>query len=253
MTKVKIQPIIELARCESLLRDQGTILGFGWTLLNPIVNWLVLFTMFAPWASAIQSEYSLYLLVGLVYWNFFSQATGALLTAFDRRRFLALNIAIPPFSFLLSAFVAIFKPFLVENAVLIALLAVLGRLSIEALWAVPTAVGLTAGLALIAGILLSVLNSFLRDAGHLWALLLRMGFFVTPVFLPREFISQRAGGYLLTLNPLVGCLDSARIMIATSTPTSLSSLPCTLLSICVLTILTPPLFKKFQSRLIEAI
>ena len=53
------------------LRDQGSFLGFLWTLLHPFVLLAVLYALFATRLGEGVAHFPTYLLIGIVHWSFF--------------------------------------------------------------------------------------------------------------------------------------------------------------------------------------
>ncbi len=58
------------------MRDQSTILGFIWTLLYPLLLFIILFALFRQRLGADIPNFSVYLLIGIVHWNMFASATN---------------------------------------------------------------------------------------------------------------------------------------------------------------------------------
>jgi len=52
------------------------LLGFFWTLLYPALMFVVLYALFIKWVGRFVDQYAAYLLIGLVFWNFFQRATS---------------------------------------------------------------------------------------------------------------------------------------------------------------------------------
>lgn len=253
MTQAVLAQAYALAKCESRQRDQGTTFGFAWTLLNPFLNWLILFLLFADWARGTQQHYSLYLLIGLVYWGAFGRMTQTLLSVYSRRRFLASNVPLEPSVLYIASFCSILLPFLVENVIILFICALLGTFSLQSLWALTAASGLLCMLAFPVGILLSTINVFFRDTAHLWSMTLRLGFFLTPIFLPKSFIAERTGEALVTSNPMAGILDVARIAIAPAANIDLSALAVVGVGIVLASATAALLLRKVRHRLVESI
>src|SRR5689334_3334544 len=67
----------QLIKSDFKLRYQGSVLGYVWTLLRPLLMFLVLylvFTVFLPLGKGIP-HYPVYLLLGIVLWTFFTDVT----------------------------------------------------------------------------------------------------------------------------------------------------------------------------------
>src|SRR5207237_8705306 len=96
-----------LTRTEFRLRDQGTLVGFLWTLMHPLFIFAVLSTMFAHWMAPKIPHYSACLLIGIVQWNFFLSGTEAGLTSLRRKARLMASFAFPRALIVLSSVVAV--------------------------------------------------------------------------------------------------------------------------------------------------
>lgn len=66
---------ISLAKTEFKLRNEGSYLGLLWYLLNPLLTFTLLFFVFTDKLGQNISYYPLYLLLGIIIFNFFRQAT----------------------------------------------------------------------------------------------------------------------------------------------------------------------------------
>ena len=66
---------LQLAIAEFKLKNEGSYLGIFWYLLNPILTFIVLFLVFSDRLGTGIPQYSLYLLSGVIIFNFFQSAT----------------------------------------------------------------------------------------------------------------------------------------------------------------------------------
>jgi ABC-type polysaccharide/polyol phosphate export permease len=199
----------ELAWTEFKLTDQGTLLGFLWTLLYPALMFAVLYALFIKWLGRFVDRYAAYLLVGLVFWNFFQRATSLGLSSLTRRSALVQNFKVPLEDLVLSSVAAAFLSFLLELAVLGAFLAALGC---PPSWSWLTAGGHALALLLLAygaSLFLARLAVEFQDVQRIWDVLSTALFYLTPVFYPLDIISPSKRAVLL-LNPLARVLVSVR-------------------------------------------
>ena len=116
----------ELTRTEFKLRDQGTALGFAWTLLHPALMFIVLYTLFINWLGKFVDQYAAYLIIGLVQWQFFEKATMLGLGSLRRKSNLIRNFRFAREIIVLSAVGSVFWSYLLETAVLMVFLLLLG-------------------------------------------------------------------------------------------------------------------------------
>lgn len=199
----------EMTRGEVLLRDQGTALGFLWTLLHPALMFVVLYGVFARWVAKAVDGYVLYLLAGLFLWNFFQKATTYALGSFKRARGTVLNYRFPREIVVLSAVGAVLWSSLMELAVLLAAAAFLGQTPRVSWLLLPVILAVELELALGVGLFLAVGAVEFQDVERIWEVLSAALFYLTPVFYPLAALSPRLQA-LLRFNPLVLVLELFR-------------------------------------------
>lgn len=104
----------------------GSLLGFAWSMLNPLLMMLVLYMVFSNIFRFNQEHFALYLLIGIASWRFFANGSSAALNSIVGKSSLVTKIFIPryilPMSIVLSALISSILEFLV----LIPLLVVFG-------------------------------------------------------------------------------------------------------------------------------
>jgi len=198
-----------LTRTEFRLRDQGTVIGFLWTLLHPLFIFLILHTLFRHAMAPLIPQYASCLLIGIVQWNFFSTGTSAGLTSLLRKSGLISSHSFPRVLVVLSAVSAVLLSHLLEWGVLLAALTALGARPGLGWLALPALIA--AELALVVGVscLLAVTAVRLRDLERAWSLILYGLFFMTPVFYTAEALGGSAPN-LTALNPLAWVIGATR-------------------------------------------
>ena len=217
MTNKDLQKLTALARVEWLQRQQSTFLGFLWTMLNPALMFCVLYVIFVKWMGNKQDDYALFLIVGIVEWNFFSSATSYTLASLQRRASILNNFPIKPEIPVLAAVLSSYFSHLLELAALTLLLLVFGR-SVNSywLWIIPLDIIcllLSAGI----GMILAWLFVFYYDLERIWGIILTAGFFLTPIFYPLSII-EPGRRRLLELNPMTAIIENLRLAVDGTPP-----------------------------------
>jgi ABC-type polysaccharide/polyol phosphate export permease len=200
-----------------------SILGWTWSLLNPLAT-MVIFTVVFRFFLKIEATpgdpsglhvFALFLLCGLLPWNFLSNgmtgSMGALIANsnlikkvfFPREILVASNIASWVVSLLLEVGVLAVVLLLAGNMVLPWLLPTIGLVLVQVMFVV--------GL----GLLLSVLNVYFRDVQHFVGILLQIWFYATPIVYPisyvRDALKDSPGVFTLyKLNPMVRFVEAYR-------------------------------------------
>lgn len=199
----------EMTRTGFKLRDQGTFLGFFWTLLHPAIMFVILHQLFTKWVGKFVSDYPFYLLIGIVQWNFFSGATSNALTCFERKATLVKNFNFPKEIAVLSSVAVVFMSYILEVAILMLFLLVMTH-DLSWSWAYfPFLIAAQTLWILGLSFFLAVLGAEYRDMSRIWTILMNAGFFMVPIFYPLNLIAERKRSWLL-LNPFVHIMDGSR-------------------------------------------
>src|SRR3954471_19227202 len=95
----------ELVRTDFKLRYQGSFLGYAWSLLRPLLIFIILYIVFVKFLKlgAGIPHFPVYLLLGIVIWNFFNEMTVQSLTSIVGRGDLIRKIRIPRWIIILSS------------------------------------------------------------------------------------------------------------------------------------------------------
>lgn len=183
-------------------RYKNSIFGVLWSLLNPLAMMLVFTLLFSVLGRGGSTrQYAIFVLVGLIPWNFFSGSMVSGTTSVVGNSSLVKKVYFPrellPFSSLLSNLVN----FAIAFVVLVVFLYAFGLgLTVHALW-VPailvTQIIFTLGLVLLLG----GLNVFYRDVMMILEVVLLAWFFLTPVFYSLNFYGETATLFGVTFNP----------------------------------------------------
>jgi ABC-2 type transport system permease protein len=214
-----------LAVSEFKLRFFGSVLGYLWQLVRPLLVFGVLYVVFTQ-VVRIGGDVELYpvaLLLGIVLYTFMSEATGTAVTSLVDRESLIRKVDFPRLAVPLApVLTALFNVALNLLVVIVFLLAAGGgvRLSwLELPFLVAALAAFSAGL----GLLLSALYVQYRDVKPIWEVCLQLLFYASPVFYPIEAVQAQSetAAKLLMLNPFAAILQQARhALIAPSHPSA---------------------------------
>ncbi|NDC96144.1 ABC transporter permease, partial [bacterium] len=94
----------ELVRTDFKLRYQGSVLGYAWSLLRPLLLFVILYIVFVKFLKIGNGipNYPIYLLLGIVLWNFFAEMTNQGLSSIVSRGDLVRKIRIPRWLIIVS-------------------------------------------------------------------------------------------------------------------------------------------------------
>jgi ABC-2 type transport system permease protein len=253
-----------LAVADFKLRFFGSVLGYLWQLIRPLLLFGVLYAVFTQ-VIRIGSGVEMYpvaLLLGIVLYSFVSEATQGALTSLVDRESLIRKIDFPRLSVpMASVLTALFNVGLNLLVVFVFLLA--AGADVRWTWLeLPVLVAFLAVFAAGLGMLLSSLYVTLRDMRPIWDVVLQVFFYASPVFYPIDVVIARDQtlATLVMCNPFAVILQQARYaLIAPSHPSAAEAIgdPLLLLipfAICVAIAVTGFLhFKRTAPRIAEAL
>lgn len=174
--------LVGMVRRELKTRYKNSVLGFTWSLLNPLMYLVIFYVAFQVILGAGIPSFPVFLLCGLLVWNLYSSGLSGSTNSIVANAALVNKVAFPREILPLAAIGSAFVHFLLQLGVFAAVLAVI-RWDVAWTW-LPLLVPATAVLVLFtvgAGLLLSAVNVHLRDTGHLLELALLAWFWVTPI------------------------------------------------------------------------
>jgi ABC-2 type transport system permease protein len=193
----------------------GSALGYLWQLVQPLMLFGVLYAVFSLLLKFNGSErfYAVALLLGIVLFSFLDEATSGAVRSLVNREGLVRKVEFPrlavPMATVLTAF---FNLLLNLVPVFVFLIAAGG--SVRWTWLeVPVLLVLLAAFALGLAMLLSALFVRYRDVEPIWAVLMRVVFYATPIFYTVDLVRQKASEGIVTLmmcNPFAAILQQTR-------------------------------------------
>jgi ABC-2 type transport system permease protein len=211
--------LAELVRTDFKLRYQGSILGYAWSLLRPLFLFLILYIVFVrvfKFGKGVP-HFPIYLLLGIVIWNFFNEMTIQSMGSIVGRGDLIRKIRIPRWIIVLSSSLsALINLFLNLIVVLIFLFINKVDLLQTALW-LPLIILEVYVFALGISLFLSAAYVKYRDVGYIWEVILQAGFYLTPVLYPMTLITSLTMQKLVLVNPMAQAIQDARYSLVTHT------------------------------------
>ena len=243
-------------RNEWIARFSGSTFGVLWLLIQPLVQVatfsLILSHILTAKLPGTQSPhgYALYLLAGTIGWSLFSEILNRSLGVFIENSNLLKKISFPR----VTLPIIVTGSALVQNILLTISIMIIFSLMGESptwiqLWLFPVTL-ITLMFSLGIGLILGVLNVFLRDVGQIVPVLLQIIYWFTPIVYPKNIIPEPYREWL-DLNPLTALVDSYHaILVYHSPPDWISLLPLiglTLLSLGLGLIL----FRKASGELVD--
>lgn len=203
---------------------KGSVLGFFWTFLNPLLQLAVYTMVFSVIMRSNIEDFYLYLFVALVPWIFFSTSVSGGASCIWAQQELVKKIYFPreilPISFVTSQFVNMLLSFLVVAVVLL----VSGKgLSGTALLYLPIIMLIEYLLALSMALITSALTVYLRDLEYLLGIITMAWQFLTPVMYSMELVPEKLQP-IFNINPMTPVIIAYREILYYKRPPQLNTL-----------------------------
>jgi ABC-2 type transport system permease protein len=207
-----LQLIRLLVGRELTLRYKRSVIGIGWTLLNPMLTSFVLWVVFSfVFAGRLPNgqQYAPYLMAGIVLNAFFNQGLIISAESIASNSVVLTKIYVPPQIFPISVALAGLVNFFI-GLIPLAIVVYISGQSIALTFPLVIFVGFFLAL-LVAGLGLSLSLLFIRfdDTRNIVNVLLMILTYFTPIFYPISVLSPRLQE-IIVLNPLTSYLDCFR-------------------------------------------
>lgn len=206
----------------------GTVFGYLWSLVRPLMLFGVLlfvFTQVFKVGSGLD-DYPVLLLLGIVQFTFFQEATTAAVTSVVAQEGVVRKTQFPRLVIPLATVVTSFFNFCLNLVIVLVFVLAWG---VEPMWTwllFPVAVAALFVLTAAVSMILSVLFVRFRDVAIIWTVFAQVLFYATPILYPlgpvdgKEFLSDRIE-QLLMLNPLAVIFEQVRVwMLESSAPSA---------------------------------
>lgn len=215
---------LSLVRLDLRNRYRRSVLGIGWSLLNPLAMtavWCVAFGQIlgqGDWRSLAPT-----LLVGMAVWEFLRNCVLQGCESFIRAEAYIRQCPLPFGIYPLRVTMGLFIHFIIALGVVVAAVAILNQ-SLEPILVLPSlipAVLLTTLFGWCLATLASFANVFFHDTKHLVEVAAQLLFFLTPVMYTRDMLDRQGLGWVADLNPAAYFIDFFRVSLLSGTGPSL--------------------------------
>ena len=243
--------IFSLVKKDLRGRYKGSVLGFLWTFINPLLQLVVYTIVFSFILKTNIERYYLYLFVALIPWIFFSPSITVGSASIVAQKDLIKKIYFPrmviPISYVTSSFVNMLLCFIVIFAVIIVSGAGINFL---ALLTLPVIMLVEYILALGMAMLTSAITVYFRDLEHILGIVTMAWMYMTPIMYDKSIVPENLMP-IFNLNPMTHVIECYRaVLYEKKIPDLTTLLSAAGLGILIL-IVGILVFNKLQKRFAE--
>jgi len=211
-----------LAGVDFKQRYKNSILGYFWSLLEPLLMLSILYVVFSNLMKMQVEYYALFLLQGIIMWSFFSRTTTGSLLSIVIKPNLIKKVYFPRDILVISSCITALLMSIFESVVFI-LFMIIFRIPLSIyLVFIPVIILIFFFMCLGISLALAALHVYYRDLRYIWTLVLQVGFFATPIVYPIYALPPAL--WILTYNPIAQIIYLARDVTLYSKPPNLASL-----------------------------
>lgn len=202
--------LVELTKKDVKLKYRSSVLGFVWTLLEPLLTMIVLTIVFGTIMKRKTEHYSVYILTGRLLYSYFSSGTKLALRSIRKNAGMIRKVYVPKYMYPLAASMSSFITFLFSLVVLVVVAGVQGmRPTVYLFGAVVPLVNLFIMVTAI-GFLLATLDVFFRDLEYIWNVVTMMIMYMSAIFYEADALLESSYGFLIRYNPLYALITNFR-------------------------------------------
>ena len=209
----RLNIILELAMKDIRLRYDNLSFGYLWMVLNPL---LILVTLYIVFSFVIELDfphYQMFLLLGIIVWNFFAEATSSSISSLVASVNLLKKIKVYPYEIILASNLSSTVTF-IANLVVLVVMMMIFKINIFTYIRLMSFFYFGLLFLVIIGIslLISTFYMYFKDVVHVWNFIIFIGFWVSPIIYPETFIPEQFLKFYM-LNPLARIISHLRNII----------------------------------------
>lgn len=242
--------LLNLVERDLKLKYKRSFFGFLWSLVNPLIMLIIYTWVFKSILKNDIPNFSLFLMAGLLPWNFFASSLSTSAGVFTSNASLLTKVKIPKYILVISNIVYNLAIFLMMILLMLIAKIFFGVPYTSSIFYLPLAVILQLIFMFSLGIIVSISNVFFHDTAHLIEVLLMAWFWLTPIIYQFNLIPIDFQIYV-ALNPMS--------LIINLYQTSISEVPiytepyAAILFIMVTAIIAIVLYKKYDNKISEIV
>lgn len=239
----------QLVQRDFKTKYKRSVLGVLWSLLNPLFLMTVQYVVFSNMFRFEIDHYVIYLLIGIIFFTFFNDATGQSMASIVMNAPLITKVYVPKYIFPIAKVVSIEINFVISLGILL-LAVLLNGLTLKPvmLLIVVPVIGITI-FCMGMGLILSALMVYFRDMQFLYGIITTMWMYLTPIFYPESLLADKVA-IALKVNPMYHLIKFTRTVIIDGVvPSAIDFACCLLIPVAVFLVCTA-IFRKLQRNFV---
>lgn len=241
--------IEQLVSRDFKLKYKRSVLGVLWSFLNPLLYMAVLYAVFSQLFRFDIEYFPVYLLSGIVMFNFFSEATTLTMNSIINSAALIKKVYVPTYIYPLTRTLSSMINLLISMIPLLIAVLFSGIKPAPSYLLIVVPILCISLFSLGMGMILATAMTFFRDTEYLWGVLSTIWMYLTPIFYPLSILPTGAI-WVVKANPIYYYVDFMRTCIITGTSPAATEYAICLVSAVIALMLGAFVFNKSQDEFI---
>lgn len=192
------------------LKYRNSYLGIIWTMIEPLLQMVVLAFVFGTLFGNEDKQFPVYILTGRLLYSFFSSATKSCVRSIRSNSSMIKKVYVPKYLYPLSSILSSFVIFLISLIVLVAVGLYFKVVPTVYTLLAPVPVLLLLLLSFGIGMILATFGVFFRDLEYLWGVALMLIMYTCAIFYKIDRFNKSGFAWVLELNPLYCIIKNFR-------------------------------------------
>ncbi len=247
----KYLPLLEnLVSRDLKVKYRRSILGFLWSVLNPLLMALVINAVFSRLFRFDIQYFAVYYLSGTLIFNFIIECTTNSMTSIIGAAPLIRKVYLPKYIFPLEKCCFAFINMLFSLVAVVVVMIIQGTPFTPTLLLFPIPMIYSFMFAYGLSLALSALMVFFRDIQHLWSVLTTIWMYLTPIIYPENLLIDNKLGFVLKINPMYYYTSYFREIVMYGTVPSLGVNAICIAFAGIMLVIGTAVFMKSQDKFI---
>ncbi len=194
------------------VKYDNSVLGYLWSLLKPLLMFGTLYLVFSVFVRWEMENYKLYLLLGIILWNFFSEVTLNSMVLLEGKSMILKKVFFPRWIIVIASSLTSVMTLFLNMCVFFIFFSFSGiSLHVKSLFLIICLMELYF-LAVGWAFCLCALFPKFRDIHHIWEVFVQLGFWATPIIYPISIVHAKYHKFIF-LNPIARIIQASREVI----------------------------------------
>jgi len=191
------------------IKYDNSVLGYLWSLLKPLLMFGTLYLVFSVFVRWQVENYKLYLLLGIILWNFLAEVTLNSMVLLEGKASIIKKICFPRWIIVIASSLTSLLTLLLNIAVFFIFFIFSGAYFRPGVFLLVVYLVELYILAVGLALLLCALFPKFRDLHHIWEVFVQLGFWATPIVYPISIVPKKYH-MLIFLNPVARIIQGCR-------------------------------------------